>query len=104
NHRDDEFGGGFDGRVRFPLEIIRAVRARVGPEFMIIYRISAIDLVDGGMAGPEIAELARRVQGAGADMINTGIGWHESAIPTIAASVPRAAWSAAVRNVKRAVT
>lgn len=104
NKREDEFGGDFDGRVRFPLEIVKAIRARVGPGFMIIYRISAIDLVEEGMTATEVAELARRVEKAGADVINTGIGWHESAVPTIAASVPRAAWTDAVRNVKNAVS
>ncbi|MEB2398994.1 MAG: NADPH-dependent 2,4-dienoyl-CoA reductase [Alcaligenaceae bacterium] len=104
NRRADEFGGDFDGRVRLPLEIVKAVRARVGPDFLIVYRISAIDLVPQGMTASEVAELARRIQQAGADLINTGIGWHESAIPTIAASVPRAAWAGAVRNVKDAVS
>ena len=103
NRRDDEFGGSFDQRMRFPVEIVQAVRRRVGPQPMIIYRISAIDLVEGGLTAAEIAELARRVEAAGADMINTGIGWHEAAVPTIAAAVPRAAWTAAVRNVKQAV-
>jgi len=103
NPRDDAFGGDFDARIRLPLEIIRAVRARVGADFLLIYRISAIDLMPGGMVGSEIATLARRVQDAGANLINTGIGWHESTIPTIAASVPRAAWRAAIRNVKEAV-
>jgi len=104
NQREDEFGGSFDGRIRFPLEIVKAVRARVGPEFMVIYRISSIDLMEGGMTAEETAEFARRVEQAGADMINTGVGWHESSVPTIAASVPRAAWAAAVRNVKQAVS
>ena len=103
NRRDDEFGGDFDGRIRLPLEILRAVRQRVGRDFVVVYRISSIDLVEGGMTGAEVAALARRVQDAGADLINTGIGWHEAAVPTIAASVPRAAWRAAVHNVKRAV-
>lgn len=103
NQRDDEFGGDFERRIRFPLEIVKAVRARVSPEFMVIYRISSIDLMDGGMTGEEVAELARRVEAAGADMINTGIGWHESSVPTMAAPVPRAAWIDAIRNVKRAV-
>jgi len=104
NRREDEFGGSFEGRIRFPLEIIRAVRASVGPDFMLIYRISSIDLMEGGMVAHEIAEFARRIELAGADMINTGVGWHESSVPTIAASVPRAAWAAAVRNVKQAVS
>ena len=104
NHRDDEFGGSFDRRIRFPLEIVKAVRARVGPDFMLVYRISSIDLMEGGMTAAEIAEFARRIEQAGADMINVGVGWHESAVPTIAASVPRAAWAAAVRNVRQAVS
>lgn len=103
NHREDEFGGRFENRIRFPLEIVKAVRERAGKDFMVIYRISAIDLVEGGMTGTEIATLARAVEAAGADLINTGIGWHESAIPTIAAAVPRGAWVQAVRNVKQAV-
>ncbi len=104
NRREDEFGGSFEGRIRFPLEIVRSVRERVGPDFMLIYRISSIDLMEGGMTAAEIAEFARRIERAGADMINTGVGWHESSVPTIAASVPRAAWAAAVRNIKQAVS
>ncbi|MGB3277531.1 MAG: 2,4-dienoyl-CoA reductase FMN-binding domain-containing protein, partial [Castellaniella sp.] len=104
NRREDEFGGSFEGRIRFPLEIVRSVRERVGPDFMLIYRISSVDLMEGGMTAEEIAEFARRIERAGADMINTGVGWHESSVPTIAASVPRAAWAAAVRNIKQAVS
>ena len=103
NQRDDEFGGDFVRRLRLPLEIVRAVRAAVGEGFWIVYRISAIDLMAGGMTADEVAELARAVQAAGADILNTGVGWHESAVPTIAAAVPRAAWVEAVRNLKRAV-
>ncbi|MFP3275737.1 MAG: NADPH-dependent 2,4-dienoyl-CoA reductase [Paraburkholderia sp.] len=104
NQRTDEFGGDFDARVRFPLEIVRAVRERVGADMMLVYRISAVDLVEGGMSGRETAGFARRIEVAGADVINTGIGWHEASVPTIAASVPRAAWAFAVGNVKRAVS
>ena len=104
NRRDDEFGGDFEGRMRLPVEVVKAVAKAVGPEFLLIYRISAVDLIDGGMTGEETAELARRIQAAGAHMLNTGIGWHEAAVPTIAASVPPAAWAYAVRNVKQAVT
>ena len=104
NHRDDEFGGSFERRIRFPLEIVKAVRARVGPDFMVIYRISSIDLMEGGMTAVEIADFAQRIEQAGADMINTGVGWHESAVPTIAATVPRAAWALAVGNVRQAVS
>lgn len=104
NQRTDAFGGDVEGRIKLPVEVVKAVRARVGRGFMVIYRISTIDLMDGGMTGAEVAELARRVETAGADMINTGIGWHEAAVPTMAAPVPRAAWLDAIRNVKRAVS
>lgn len=104
NDRTDEFGIDLDGRLRLPVEIVRQVRERLGPDFVLIYRISAIDLIEDGLTGEEISELARRVEAAGADVINTGIGWHESAVPTIAASVPRAAWTFAARRVKTAVT
>lgn len=104
NRRGDEFGGSYEGRIRFPVEIVKAVKKCVGDDFIVVYRISAIDLIDGGMTGVQVAELARRVETVGADIINTGIGWHESSVPTIAASVPRAAWIAAIRNVKEAVS
>jgi 2,4-dienoyl-CoA reductase (NADPH2) len=103
NDRNDEFGGDLQGRLRLPLEILRAVRDAVGPQLLVIYRISALDLVDGGLTGAETCALARSVEHAGADVINTGIGWHESRVPTVAASVPRAAWAFAVRSIKRAV-
>jgi 2,4-dienoyl-CoA reductase (NADPH2) len=104
NQRTDEYGGDFERRIRFPLEVVRAIRAQVPEQFVIVYRISSIDLMDGGMNAAEIAEFARRLQAAGADILNTGVGWHESAVPTIAAAVPRAAWAQAVRNVKQAVS
>ncbi|MTE16728.1 NAD(P)-binding protein [Nocardia sp. CT2-14] len=104
NDRTDEFGGDLDGRLRLPVEIVRRIRERLGPDFLLIYRISSTELVEDGMTGDEITELARRVEAAGADAINTGIGWHESAVPTIAASVPRAAWAFAVRRIKAAVS
>ncbi|MDR5804860.1 NADPH-dependent 2,4-dienoyl-CoA reductase [Caballeronia sp. LZ001] len=103
NQRDDEFGGDFEGRVRFPLEIVRAIRTRLGAPSILIYRISAIDLVEGGLTGDEITTLARWIESAGADAINTGVGWHEARVPTIAASVPRAVWRDSVLRVKRAV-
>ena len=104
NDRDDEFGGDFERRCRLPVEILTAARDRAGEDFLLIYRISAIDLVDLGATGAEVAELARRVEAAGADILNTGIGWHESAVPTIAASIPRGAWTFAARNVREAVS
>lgn len=103
NKREDDYGGSFAARARLPVEITEAVRRRVGRDFLVIYRISAIDLVEDGIAGAEVAALAERVAAAGADIINTGIGWHEASVPTIAALVPRAAWRFAIENVKRAV-
>lgn len=104
NQRNDAFGGDTKRRMCFPLEVTRAVRAAMGEEGWVIYRISAIDLMPGGMHADEVLELARGVQAAGADMINTGIGWHESIVPTIGATVPRAAWVSAVRRIKQAVS
>jgi 2,4-dienoyl-CoA reductase (NADPH2) len=103
NRREDDWGGTFAARARLPIEIVEAVRHRTGRDFLVIYRISAIDLVEDGIDGAAVAALARGVAAAGADIINTGIGWHEAPIPTIAASVPRAAWRFAIENVKRAV-
>jgi 2,4-dienoyl-CoA reductase (NADPH2) len=104
NRRSDRWGGVFDNRIRFALEIVRAVRKRVGPEFIIIYRLSMLDLVKGGSSWDEVVELARRVEAAGATIINTGIGWHEARIPTIAAMVPRAAFTWVTARLKGAVT
>jgi 2,4-dienoyl-CoA reductase (NADPH2) len=104
NDRSDEFGGNFDGRIRLPILVIKAVRQAVGPDFAIIYRISALDLVDGGMTGDETLELARRAEQAGADILNTGIGWHESDVPTVAHNVPRAGWAYAVQRIKNVVS
>ncbi len=103
NQREDDFGGDAERRMRFPVEVVRAVRAAMGEDGWVVYRISAIDLMHGGMSAQEVLELARSVEAAGADMLNTGIGWHESTVPTIAASVPRAAWVSAVRRIKEAV-
>lgn len=104
NIREDDWGGSVENRHRFPVEIVKAVRQRCGPEFLIIYRISAADLVEGGAPAEEIAALARRIEAAGADIINTGIGWHEARVPTIAYPVPRGAWRRASANVKAAVS
>jgi 2,4-dienoyl-CoA reductase (NADPH2) len=104
NDRTDEFGGSLENRCRLACEIVKATRQRLPDSFLVIYRISALDLVPEGMTGEETRQLAAMVQLAGATMLNTGIGWHESLVPTIAATVPRAAWSYAVRNVREAVT
>ncbi|WP_323375706.1 NADPH-dependent 2,4-dienoyl-CoA reductase [Streptomyces alkaliterrae] len=93
NHRTDRWGGDYENRMRFPLEIVRRVRERVGPDFILIYRLSMLDLVPGGSTLEEVVTLAKRVEEAGASLINTGIGWHEARIPTIVTSVPRAAWA-----------
>ncbi|MFE1076963.1 FAD-dependent oxidoreductase [Nocardiopsis alba] len=93
NKREDRWGGSFDNRVRLPLEILRRVRERVGTDFIIVYRLSMLDLVPDGSTYDEVVELGRRVEAAGADIVNTGIGWHEARVPTIATSVPRGAYT-----------
>jgi 2,4-dienoyl-CoA reductase (NADPH2) len=93
NKRDDRWGGDYANRMRLPVEVVRRVRAAVGPEFILIYRISLIDLVPDGSTWEEVVLLARAVKAAGATLLNTGIGWHEARVPTIATSVPRAAFA-----------
>ncbi|MEY8843001.1 FAD-dependent oxidoreductase [Cribrihabitans sp. XS_ASV171] len=93
NKREDRWGGSYENRMRLPLEVVRRVRKAVGPEFIIIYRLSMIDLVPDGSTFDEVVMLAKEVETAGATIINTGIGWHEARIPTIATSVPRAAFA-----------
>lgn len=100
NHRTDEWGGAYENRIRFPLEIVRRVRERVGPAFIIIYRLSALDLVEGGSTLDEVIQLAQAVERAGATLLNTGIGWHEARIPTIATKVPRAAYAWVTQRLK----
>jgi 2,4-dienoyl-CoA reductase (NADPH2) len=89
NKRTDAWGGSFENRIRFPLAVLRAVREAVGREFIIIYRLSMLDLVNNGSTWEEVEQLAAEVEKAGANIINTGIGWHEARVPTIATSVPR---------------
>ena len=93
NRRTDAWGGSLENRMRFPLDVVRRVRAALGPDRALIYRISLIDLVEGGQGWDEVVTLARAVEKAGADALNSGIGWHEARVPTIATSVPRAAWT-----------
>lgn len=93
NHRSDRWGGSYENRIRFPLEIVRRVRERVGGHFIIIYRLSMLDLVEGGSTLEEVIQLAQAIEHAGATIINTGIGWHEARIPTIATKVPRGAYT-----------
>jgi 2,4-dienoyl-CoA reductase (NADPH2) len=91
NHRNDEWGGSLENRIRFPVEVVRETRAAAGADFIIIFRLSMLDLVDGGSSWDEVVVLAQAVEAAGATIINTGIGWHEARVPTIATMVPRAA-------------
>ncbi|WP_299408318.1 NADPH-dependent 2,4-dienoyl-CoA reductase [uncultured Roseobacter sp.] len=93
NKRDDEWGGSYENRMRLPIAVVRRVREAVGTDFIIIYRLSMIDLVPNGSTHEEVVQLAREIEKAGATIINTGIGWHEARIPTIATSVPRAAFA-----------
>jgi len=104
NHRNDRWGGSYANRIRFPLEIVRRVRDEVGPDFIVIYRLSMLDLVAGGSSWDEVAELACQVEAAGASIINTGIGWHEARIPTIACMVPRGAFTWVTGRLKGAVS
>ncbi|HGV9226014.1 NADPH-dependent 2,4-dienoyl-CoA reductase [Citrobacter amalonaticus] len=100
NQRDDEWGGDYARRMRFAVEVVRAVRQRVGNDFIIIYRLSMLDLVENGSTFAETVQLAQAIEAAGATLINTGIGWHEARIPTIATPVPRGAFSWVTRKLK----
>nr|WP_312372222.1 NADPH-dependent 2,4-dienoyl-CoA reductase [Delftia acidovorans] len=99
NHRDDEWGGSYAGRMRFAVEIVRRTRQRLGRDFIIIYRLSMLDLVEGGSTLEEVIALAQAIEAAGATLLNTGIGWHEARIPTIATKVPRAAYAWVTQRV-----
>ncbi len=99
NQRDDAWGGAYESRIRFPLEIVRQVRAKVGKHFIIIFRLSMLDLVQGGSTLDEVVQLAQALEAAGVTLINTGVGWHEARIPTIATKVPRAAFAWVTQQV-----
>lgn len=103
NHRTDRWGGSYENRMRLPVEIVRRVREAVGPNFIIIFRLSMLDLVEGGSTWEEIVQLAKAIEQAGATLINTGIGWHEARIPTIATKVPRAAFSKVTAKLRGSV-
>ena len=104
NHRTDEWGGSYENRMRFALEVARRCREAVGPDFIIMFRLSMLDLVEGGSTIEEVIELAQKLEQAGITMLNTGIGWHEARVPTIVTSVPRAAFVGVTARVKAAVT
>mmetsp|Transcript_18887 Transcript_18887/g.59865 ORF Transcript_18887/g.59865 Transcript_18887/m.59865 type:complete len:689 (+) Transcript_18887:129-2195(+) len=101
NKRTDEWGGSYEKRIRFPLEIIRETRKAVGPDFILMYRLSMLDLVPRGSTWEEVSALASAVEDAGATIINTGIGWHEARVPTIATKVPRAGFTWVTRKLKQ---
>lgn len=103
NHRTDEWGGVYENRIRFPIEVVRRVREKVGTHFIIIFRLSMLDLVEQGSTLEEIIQLGQAIEQAGATLINTGIGWHEARIPTIATKVPRAAFTWATHKVRQAL-
>ncbi|MGP9500664.1 oxidoreductase [Specibacter sp. AOP5-B1-6] len=103
NHRNDEWGGSYENRMRFPVEIVRRTRERVGENFIIIYRLSMLDLVEDGSTLEEVIALAQAIEKAGATIINTGIGWHEARIPTIVTSVPRAGYAWVTKKVMGSV-
>ena len=104
NRRDDEWGGPYENRMRLPVEVVRRVREAVGTDFIVIYRLSMIDLIPNGSTWEEVVLLAKAIEAAGATIINTGIGWHEARIPTIATSVPRRAFSWVTKKLMGEVT
>ena len=99
NRRTDRWGGAYENRMRLPVEVVARVRAAVGAEFIVIYRLSMIDLIPAGSSWPEVVQLAQAIEAAGASMLNTGIGWHEARVPTIATSVPRRAFAWVTRKL-----
>ncbi len=104
NRRTDEYGGSAENRRRFPVEIVEQTRRRCGEDFIVMYRLSVIDLVPDGATREEVLDLARAIETAGASLINSGVGWHEARIPTIVTSVPRAAFAEATRQVREVVS
>src|SRR5690606_8815824 len=103
NHRTDRWGGSYENRMRLPVEIVRRVREAVGADFIIIYRLSMLDLIENGSSWEEVVTLAKAIEQAGATLINTGIGWHEARIPTIATKVPRAAFTKVTAKLRSEV-
>ncbi len=104
NNRTDEWGGSFENRMRLPVEIVKRTREKVGPNFILIYRLSMLDLVKDGQTWEEIVSLAKAIEAAGATIINTGIGWHEARIPTIGTMVPRGGFSFVTKRMKEHVS
>ena len=100
NKRTDQWGGSYENRIRLPIEIIERTREAVGRDFILIYRLSMLDLIPDGSDWSETVQLAKAVERAGATIINTGIGWHEARVPTIATSVPRGAFAWVTKKMK----
>ena len=104
NKRSDSWGGNYENRMRLPIELVKQTREAVGKEFIIIYRLSMLDLVEKGSSWEEVVQLGKEIEKAGATIINTGIGWHEARIPTIATSVPRAAFTWVTKKMKEEIS
>ncbi len=104
NQRDDDWGGSFANRIKFPLQIVEKTRQIVGKNFIIMFRLSMIDLVEGGSSWPEVVALAKKLEKAGVTLLNTGIGWHEARVPTIAQAAPRTAWAWVTKAMKQEVS
>jgi 2,4-dienoyl-CoA reductase (NADPH2) len=104
NQRQDEWGGSYENRIRFPIEIVKAIREKVGKDFIVIFRLSMLDLMEKGSDWSEVVTLAKELEKAGVTIINTGIGWHEARIPTIATCVPRAGFTWVTQKLKGEVS
>ena len=104
NKRLDSWGGDYENRMRLPIALVKQIRAAVGKDFIIIYRLSMLDLVEKGSSWEEVVQLGKEIEKAGATIINTGIGWHESRIPTIATSVPRGAFTWVTKKMKEEIS
>ena len=103
NKRTDQWGGSYENRIRFPLEVVRAIRDSVGEDFIVIFRLSMLDLVENGSTLEEVIHLAKSLETEGVSIINTGIGWHEARVPTIATLVPRGAFSWVTEKIKQEI-
>ncbi len=101
NQRTDKWGGSYENRMRFPVECIRRIRAAVGPDFILIFRIAAMDMLEGGMSWDEVVTLGKAIEAAGADIMSTHFTWHEATVPTIATMVPRAAFTSVTGRLRK---
>ncbi len=104
NHRTDQWGGSYENRMRFPVEVVRRVREAVGDKFIVIFRIAAMDMLEGGMSWEEVVQLGKKIEQVGASIISTHFTWHESAVPTISTRVPRAAFAGVTGRLRKELT